>query len=456
MRGRIVQYIALFLFVFALNANACLALTTNAQPIEYKSKLFFSPATYSVTTNSEFEVSLYIDTLGFSINGVDVKINFDPDKLSVVDPSSGESVIGLWVASPQYSNTRGELEFSGIIPGGTKTNNGLVERIKFRAKSPGLSAISVGTSHVLINDGFGSEASIETTPVKVTIEPSAPAGVAVVSGTHPFSDQWSNNKDPVFSWSGEKGESYSYVMDSAPFTVPDDTLEGTDTQVGFNNVKDGVWYFHIKSRLNGIWSETTHYQVRIDTAPPALFTPTVDFVSGGSHMPGLISFFTTDALSGVAHYEVGVLDKDAESDTLPAFVQSASPFYLPQQVSKNLLVTVRATDNAGNVRDITLNLQIPSPFELLAKEYAAQATVGASVVVLICGLWLTMRAGRRRRYGRDVNVEELKMLLDEAVQRRYLAAPTRIDVKEPQLVRKITVKRDAIEPVARLPQDYQM
>lgn len=58
-----------------------------------------------------------------------------------------------------------------------------------------------------------------------------------------------------------------------------------------------------------------------------------------------ISFFTTDAESGVAHYEVKEGDRD--------FVQAESPYLLKDQSLRNL-IKVKAVDKAGNERIVEL------------------------------------------------------------------------------------------------------
>lgn len=439
MRGHTHRVIrVLFLLVILLPRSSFVALAQEPQeiqPLQYKSRISFSPRTQTVMTDSEFEVSIYFDTLGFNINTLDLKISFPANLLSVVRPSSGESVIDVWVAPPKYSNSRGTIELSGIIPGGIRAGNGLVEKITFRAHTPGTAVITIqNTSKVLVNDGFGTEAEIETLPLKITIEPKAPDGLVVISNTHPYQGDWYNNKNPVFSWDPRfPNEVYSYELNDKPFTIPDDEPEGLDTVIGYENIKDGVWYFHIKSKVGRIWSNTTHYMARIDSTPPAQFTPEVNLLTGAASAPGIVTFFTTDALSGIRRYEVGVLDALSEPDTLPAFRQSESPYFLPNQISSNVFITVRAIDNAGNVRDTTISVRIPPYLLILANSYSSEIMLTISALTLAIGLWMITHAKRKRRLRDIIHPDDLHLLEYIDKNRYRLGAGGEIGPREEKL-----------------------
>lgn len=57
----------------------------------------------------------------------------------------------------------------------------------------------------------------------------------------------------------------------------------------------------------------------------------------------VITFATTDATSGIHHYELKVRDE--------AFAAVTSPYTLPAQPDGEHVVTVRAVDKAGNFTD---------------------------------------------------------------------------------------------------------
>ena len=133
----------IFLFFFALS----LFLTyfsfpyfTQAQTQEAvspKAALFLSPRIETVLVGSRFDVSIFLNTYGNSINTAQLDLKFPPDKLTIVKPSGGQSFISLWVEAPTYSNVKGTASFVGGIPGGIITESGLLTTITFKAKASG-------------------------------------------------------------------------------------------------------------------------------------------------------------------------------------------------------------------------------------------------------------------------------------------------------------------------------
>jgi hypothetical protein len=121
----------------------------------------------------------------------------------------------------------------------------------------------------------------------------------------------------------------------------------------------------VKGEKEGVWGNTGHFLVRIDTTPPALFKPEVEYVLAAAVLieRALVSFFTTDALSGIDHYEVGVIDKSQPVTESPSFVQSESPYQVPIGSDAGTKVIVRAVDKAGNVLDVSVDVLPPESFE---------------------------------------------------------------------------------------------
>lgn len=339
--------------------------------------LFFSPPTQRVLEGAEFDVSLYLNTNGGSVNTIDIGIRFPTDKLAIVKPSTGSSLVRLWVEPPSYSNSQGTAKFVGVIPNGVKTKSGLLTTLTFRAIGTGSAVISVVPgSRVLANDGLGTEVGLQRGQSVITIDPRPPAGVEVVSESHPSPWQWSSRRSALFAWERDQDiTDFSFVLDSEPFTVPDDISEGASTTVAYPELADGLWYFHVKARRKDVWGAVTHYLVRIDGTPPAAFTPTVDALDrvrpfGGGVQKMLISFFTTDEFAGVDHYEVAVRDADADPSVSPLFVQVESPYQLQLKDGQRVRVLVRAFDVAGNVVTGSVNIDVsPSIWQRFRDRY---------------------------------------------------------------------------------------
>jgi hypothetical protein len=121
--------------------------------------------------------------------------------------------------------------------------------------------------------------------------------------------------------------------------------------MAYEKLGDGLWYFHIKAKRQGIFGGTTHFLLRIDTTSPASFKPKAELLTAAVVGRTIISFFTTDALSGMDHYEVGLIDKESALTQSPVFVQTESPYQVPSLASGSVRVIVRAFDRAGNIKD---------------------------------------------------------------------------------------------------------
>lgn len=313
------------------------------------------------TEEGLFEVPIAINTHGSSVNTIELSISFDPTILNIVKPSGGNSIVNLWLETPTYSNASGDVHLTGFIRNGITTSSGVITTLTFKAVRPGETTLIIEEgSRVLRNDGYGTQAPMETVRGNYTILPKPPGAVRVYSETHPVSGRWYANNNPIFSWDTDPANSgYSYELDDKPNTVPDNEPDTETTAVSFQEVPDGISYFHLKPRKKGRWGETTHYQIRIDTAPPAEFVPVVAKLRGTDINQTQLTFFTTDELSGFDHFEIGISDA-RRPDERPIFVQAESPYVFAG--SDHSRVVVRAFDAAGNVRDITARLSGVSDF----------------------------------------------------------------------------------------------
>lgn len=353
-----------FSLAFSHSVNAALS-HYDASQVVARSEIFFSPSTGTFIEGSTFDVPVYINTGGNNVNTIELNVRFDPTKLSIVRPSGGKSVIEYWIEPPTYNNTAGTVKVSGIIPNGIKTTSGMVAMLTFQAINTGQAVVSIrDNSRVLLNDGIGTPINFESNRAVFNIVPRPPEGVEVFSETHPFQDRWYNNKNPVLNWTKDSGVAgFSYTIDNQPNTIPDNEVETAEQVKGYENLADGLWYFHIKAeKKNGggaVWGGTTHRLIRIDTTPPAAFKPAVNYLAAVVINRSLVSFFTTDSLSGMDHYEVGVIDKSKSTEESPAFFQAESPYQLPLDNIESATVIIRAFDRAGNVRDVSIDVKAP-------------------------------------------------------------------------------------------------
>lgn len=328
--------------------------------------LYLSPYSGTFFAGSTFNVSVFLDTEGNSINAVQVDLKFPPELLQVTSPTAGESFISVWADQPFFSNKEGLISFKGgVLAPGIETSAGLVSTITFRAKALGVANISfLDSSKVLLADGKGTNILKTTMTGEYILVVPPPEGPKVFSATHPSHTRWYRDNNPVFSWEKEVGVTdFSYSLDQDSTGVPDNVSEGDQTSTTFNGIADGVWYFHIKAKKGGAWGRPTHYPLHIDSTSPRKFQIDIRAVSRFTGARFFAYFSTDDLLSGVEHYEISVVDmSDPQAAANPFFVETVSPYKILYEGPGKYMVLVRAYDEAGNFSQEESVLTIVTPF----------------------------------------------------------------------------------------------
>lgn len=352
-------------FLFILILSLTIVPATKGQE-DGGASIYLSPSTGTFQVGSTFDVSVFVNTNGNDVNAVKVNLKFDPKKLQVASPTAGRSFISVWVSQPSYSNIDGTIMFQGGMPSpGISTSAGLVSTITFRAVAPGVANISVlEASQVLLNDGRGTDilGSMGRGIYELILPP--PEGPKVFSPTHPDQNKWYKDNNLMLKWEKEDGVTdFSYSIDNDFSGAPDNISEGRGNSVSFADLKDGIWYFHIKARKGDVWGGISHYIIRIDSTPPAAFN--LNFEPGAASIiftqQPIVSFVTTDALSGIDHYELKTINigKSAEASKGESefFVEVSSP-YRASLTSGTYKVVIRAYDKAGNWRDSSDDIRV--------------------------------------------------------------------------------------------------
>jgi len=350
-----------FVVSFILSGFTLSLLTIKAEG----ASLYFSPNAGTFFVGSTFDVSIFVNTGGNDINAVRVDLKFDPKKLQIASPTTGRSFISVWIAQPAYSNIEGTASFKGGIPSpGINTSAGLVSTITFRAIAPGETAIYFSdSSEVLLNDGKGTNVLSSTGRGVYNIAIPPPEGPRVFSSTHSDQNKWYKNNNPTFSWEKEEGVTdFSYSINQDFSGVPDNISEGDQTSISYTDLEDGIWYFHIKAKKGGVWGGVSHYIVQIDATPPADFTidfePKLKSPVMTSQEP-VVSFITTDSLSGIEHYELKTIDfGKTKSGENGFFTEVISPYKLPILSIGEHEIVVRAFDAAGNWQDNSKRIDV--------------------------------------------------------------------------------------------------
>lgn len=146
--------------------------------------VYFDPVVKDVHLGDTFVLNLRINNEDECVNAADITIEYDNSVMSAVDVGRGESLITLWIEPPIIDNAAGTITFSGGIPGGYCGRivgdpglSNLLAKLVFSTSGLNLNP-SVGDvgevvvgerSQILLNDGFGTQASFNTSTSTITI-----------------------------------------------------------------------------------------------------------------------------------------------------------------------------------------------------------------------------------------------------------------------------------------------
>jgi len=380
--------LSLILFIFHLSVSPA-----NAQ----SASLYVNPPSSSYTVGSSFSVDVKINTGGQSINAAQGTILFDTNAFEVTGTSKKGSVFTLWIQDLAVSNSAGTITFSGGLPSpGFSGSAGKLFTIILKVKTSGIGRITWSSGAILVNDGRGTNilASMEgggyTLNPLITI-PSAPSPVAlggrpsaplVTSLTHPDEDKWYSNSNPVFKWRLPEDVSHiSYSLTQGPDTNPKIVIVDPRTKAGFDDVDDGIWYFHINFKNNIGWGALTHRKVLIDTESPEAFE--ISFIDDGdlTNPRPAISLTAEDNLSGVFQYEISIDGEDKETVLQETLLAGENVHRLSLQPPGEHTIVVVAYDEAGNYTIDVKKFTIKSIEPPLIDEYTQVIDAGGALII---------------------------------------------------------------------------
>lgn len=149
--------------------------------------LYIDPPKPSLNRGDSVTLSVRLDTdeaAGECVNAVDGVISYN-ESISVVDVSVGQSILPVWVEQPVIDKERRQITFAGGIPNGycgrvegdPRLTNTLLQIV---VRAPGLSVGGSGDggagsvifqpeTKAYLNDGFGTEASLQTLGAEITL-----------------------------------------------------------------------------------------------------------------------------------------------------------------------------------------------------------------------------------------------------------------------------------------------
>ena len=156
-----------------LIACALLCLPTYASAATY----FFDPPMVGVGTDSRFIVTLKLDPDDEFINAIEGALVYPGSLLKIISIDQKDSVVSNWIVEP--TPKRGEIHFSGVIPGGfdgvrkpleKERLAGTIFSITFESRRSGNGAVTLDEITSLLNDGQGSQVESNVIPLALNIE----------------------------------------------------------------------------------------------------------------------------------------------------------------------------------------------------------------------------------------------------------------------------------------------
>jgi hypothetical protein len=377
---------------------------------------YFSPSAGSYSANSSFSVGVYTSSADQAASAFSGYISFPTDKLRVTAVSTSGSVVSIWVQEPTYSNSSGTISFEGFIPNpGFSGSGGKLLTITFQALGSGPAMVAYSGGSVLANDGLGTDITTglgsasftlgdaapvptpvptptpEPSPAPEPTKPAVPSAPALSSLTHPNQEAWYAQANPQFSVGIPAGiTGVSVLFDQRSQSVPGTVSDGLGGSYGYQNVADGIWYFHARLKNAQGWGPAAHFPVRIDITAPTEFvvTPIVPEVQD---QPVQLQLSAIDSGSGLSHYVIGIEGQEPFTLTAQEVIDQ-SVVILPAPASPGQhKVTVTVYDFAGNSQvqtvDVVFGAAAPTPakpaYILQLSQFADQFLRLIKVVVFV-------------------------------------------------------------------------
>jgi len=259
-------------------------------------------------------------------------------------PNDLSGVVGYYVKADKVPDT---------VPGPSKGEMTKENRITLGPLEDDVWYIHIATVDAVGNVGVQAAHY----PIRIDTKAQPPA---VSSQTHPESCQWYTSKKlelqlvPAQDLSGTDG--YYYILNEDPNTipVPEDSRWTTKTKVNVDRLKEGVSYFHVrtKDRAENLSPQATHFKICIDSEAK---TPVVtshthpDEKKWYRDRSAVLAWDEPEDLSGIDGYYYSI---DRKADTVP----DANTSLFTQQRNLSFELTedglwyfhIVAKDNAGN------------------------------------------------------------------------------------------------------------
>lgn len=373
----------------------------------FAAKFYIMPQGGNYKANVSFSADIKIDSEGDGINAAQASLSFNKDVLTIESVDKAGSVFSFWAEEPTYSNSDGKLTFIGGTINGVSGTTLQVLKIKFKSKITGDGTVSFDDGAITIDDGTGTNVLTEMTGANFRISltgivPEAPAPIETPNGVtpqlplpgepipppvlierppapaenipgapavnvpiYPDPNEWYDIVTPfIATWSlPEDITDVATAVNTDPNFNPSKSEKLFDTKI-FDVLPEGVSYLHVRFKNKLGWGTATHYRLAIDTNPPTSFTiESPDGFKTDNPAP-ILTFETSDGLSGIDHYSIKIGDAEA-------FDSKTGRIKIPLQSPGVRKIIVRAIDVAGNATSNSIDMEI-LPIESPAITFATE------------------------------------------------------------------------------------
>lgn len=344
----------------------------------FAASLNITSSASEVKTGDIVNIKVVLNSSGAAVNSAEGVLNFPSDILEVISLDKSNSIFSIWVEDPSFSNSIGTISFSGGLPSpGFIGTNGKVISVVFHAKKSGTATFNISDGAVRADDGSGtsvlngvsgaqinvssSQNNLEKPQTIDEISQTQQTGITIQSKisspTHPDSNKWYNNSDPVFKWDLPAGAlAVKIQYDKNPNSDPSVVYNTPISQKQLNGLSDGTYYFHLRIKNKNGWGAASHFKFNVDTTPPNDFSVKMAHAYDVNDPRPIITFNTTDGLSGISYYDIKINDKSYGQFTEDQ--AQSNPYSIPEQEPGKKLITVLAYDNAGNVKVESTEIEI--------------------------------------------------------------------------------------------------
>ncbi len=364
----------------------------------FAATLSFNPASGTHTKNETFSVNVLVASSDQSMNAAASTVTFPTDKLQVVSLSKSGSIVDFWAQEPSFSNTAGTVKFEGVVlPPGYQGMGGKIITINFKGKATGVAEVKATNGSVLANDGVGTAIlksvsagvftikEVAEKPTNIDLEDLAPAkeeteevcepDSLIYSTTHPGTI-WRKENTAVFSWDAKADVVASRIaFDRNPNTEPDVLSKPAIVEKKYENLSDGIWYFHLSLQDNDGWSEAEHFKIKIDSTSPEILLNEIPRTDLTNPKP-VINLKIKDKMSCLRDFTINIDGVAVDYNTLPN-----GNLELETIEPGDHELSVVAYDRAGNQNESFIDVKVLALDSPIVKEYQASVNVGSELVV---------------------------------------------------------------------------